>query len=141
MKEMFHLTKNLWIYNEKKRGERIMIDNTIDIEYIAVGIHGKIDIDTQKGCIEGHIMCSVCEEEIDYFYCGWNVSEYNAQNLVCEEWDCWKAICIDTNYDSLPFDDHPDLDPDNNEDLYHIIEDEMGANGRWDIKENNQEQE
>jgi hypothetical protein len=118
-----------------------MIDNTIEIEYIAVGTHGQINIDTQKGCMEGHIMCSVCEEEIDYFYCGYNVSEYDTTNLVCEEWDCWKAICIDANYDSLSFGDYPEHDPDNNEDLYHIIEEEMGANGRWDIKENNQEQE
>jgi len=109
-------------------------------EYEAVGTHNTFGIDTGGGknaypehIDEGNIMCQVCEEEIDTFYCGYNVNEYDAQNLVCEEWECWKEICLERNYDSLQFGDYPELNPDIEEDLYHIIEQEMLGNGSYKI--------
>jgi len=108
--------------------------------YKAVGTHSTFGIDTGSGVNgypehieEGNIACAVCEEEIDVFYCGYNVNEYDAQNLVCEEWDCWKDICLERNYDSLPFGDYPELNPNIEDDIYHIIEQEMLGNGSYKI--------
>lgn len=68
-------------------------------DYTAISSHTEIPQETPT------IECSMCSEEIDTFYVGWTMSEYQNDKRVCGEWDCWREFA--SMYESdIPFEDY-----------------------------------
>ena len=94
-----------------------------EYKFVADNIHRKVPM--EKPTIE----CSVCGSVVDTFYVGWNMSEYDANSYVCENFDCWENICLDSGYNNSP--DYDDYD--NQEDWLDAVEEEMW--NEYEIKE------
>jgi len=68
-------------------------------KYSAISSHTEIPQETPT------CKCSMCGEEISSFFVGWTMNEYQDDDRVCEEWDCWKEFAT-YNESSIPFEDY-----------------------------------
>tara|TARA_R100001463_G_scaffold51961_3_gene102698 strand:- start:129 stop:371 length:243 start_codon:yes stop_codon:yes gene_type:complete len=49
----------------------------------------------------------MCGEEVSSFFVGWTMDEYQDDNRVCEEWNCWQEFAT-YHESSIPFEDYVD---------------------------------
>tara|TARA_R100000700_G_C3162711_1_gene138450 strand:- start:1326 stop:1622 length:297 start_codon:yes stop_codon:yes gene_type:complete len=77
-----------------------------EFPFVAKGIHRNIPMEKDE------VKCSMCDDVLDTFYCGWNMDEYNANHYVCGEFKCWEDICLNMGNNHTPnyenYDDESD---------------------------------